>query len=472
MKLFRSFLPVIAISLVFAAMQILPDATVAIAQKEEAPEPAPADGEKPADPENKKFTATPTDGYKARLDTKSANAKNIKAALEWLKDHQHEGGGWRAQKYKEDSSRIGSKSTNNIEMLNVGELDGDIGWKDDVDIGLTGLALLAFAGDGHDHYHGEYTDTVRSAVKFLLLLQTENGCIGPMKDDHAVYSHAIATMALAEIYGMTQDPDLKPAVENAVQFILSARNSGAGWRYGVKSGQNDSSITGWMVLSLKSAMLAGIEFEHKEVFNDTEKLFVALSKVVDNNPPAKKKKVPGEEEPAKKKHKPDMKLRVGYKTAGSHNARLRNALMFKTNWTLEAVYVYSLLAMDKRKNTSKDIKKLTGYFTDKSELPVWELNKIDYYCWYYTALATYQVGGKYWTAWKKKSLKLLKTHQRGFHKLDKKEKLTTKEMLDEHGSWDPLGPWADAGGRVYSTAINCLTLEIDKRYPRAKKKKK
>ena len=36
---------------------------------------------------------------------------------------------------------------------------------------------------------------------------------------------------------------------------------------------------------------------------------------------------------------------------------------------------------------------------------------------------------------------------------------------DEDGSWDPkVDRWGFAGGRVYTTAINVLTLEIYYRY--------
>ena len=38
---------------------------------------------------------------------------------------------------------------------------------------------------------------------------------------------------------------------------------------------------------------------------------------------------------------------------------------------------------------------------------------------------------------------------------------------DEKGSWDPqVDPWGDQGGRVYSTAINTLCLEVYYRYDR------
>jgi len=33
-----------------------------------------------------------------------------------------------------------------------------------------------------------------------------------------------------------------------------------------------------------------------------------------------------------------------------------------------------------------------------------------------------------------------------------------------YGSWDPIDAWGTAGGRVYATAINALTLEVYYRY--------
>ena len=35
---------------------------------------------------------------------------------------------------------------------------------------------------------------------------------------------------------------------------------------------------------------------------------------------------------------------------------------------------------------------------------------------------------------------------------------------DERGSWDPVGPWGVDGGRVYSTAILAMCLEVYYRY--------
>ena len=36
----------------------------------------------------------------------------------------------------------------------------------------------------------------------------------------------------------------------------------------------------------------------------------------------------------------------------------------------------------------------------------------------------------------------------------------------EDGSWDPIGEWGRAGGRVYATAIGAMTLEVYYRFAR------
>ena len=64
----------------------------------------------------------------------------------------------------------------------------------------------------------------------------------------------------------------------------------------------------------------------------------------------------------------------------------------------------------------------------------------------------FQMGGKYWKAWKK----ALETAVLRSQRKDGSSK----------GSWDPNGPWGYAGGRVYSTATMVLCLEAYYRYAR------
>src|SRR5690606_27886769 len=86
--------------------------------------------------------------------------------------------------------------------------------------------------------------------------------------------------------------------------------------------------------------------------------------------------------------------------------------------------------------------------------PVWNPNdgSIDHYYWYYASYALFQMGGRYWSTWAK----------------DLTEAVVEKQREDGNyeGSWDPIGVWGEDGGRVYSTAILCLPLEVYYRYSR------
>ena len=76
----------------------------------------------------------------------------------------------------------------------------------------------------------------------------------------------------------------------------------------------------------------------------------------------------------------------------------------------------------------------------------------DHYYWYYGTYALYQFGGEAWQAWDRALGAAVLGSQRkdGAHR----------------GSWDPAGPWGWSGGRVYSTALMALCLEVHFRYGR------
>jgi hypothetical protein len=89
--------------------------------------------------------------------------------------------------------------------------------------------------------------------------------------------------------------------------------------------------------------------------------------------------------------------------------------------------------------------------------PTWNPadGSIDMYYWYYATLAMFQVGGRHWSIWNRGLETAVAGSQRrdGDHCLYK-------------GSWDPIDPWGPHGGRVYSTAILAMCLEVYYRYPR------
>src|SRR4030095_14870565 len=122
------------------------------------------------------------------------------------------------------------------------------------DVGVTGLALLAFLGEGNTLKIGTYREVVRRGVKWLQEQQNmENGLIAQSASSAYVYSHAIATVALCEAYGLSEHRPLKKNAQLAINYIANARNPYGVWRCQPRDNDNDTSITGWMVQALLSA---------------------------------------------------------------------------------------------------------------------------------------------------------------------------------------------------------------------------
>jgi hypothetical protein len=77
------------------------------------------------------------------------------------------------------------------------------------------------------------------------------------------------------------------------------------------------------------------------------------------------------------------------------------------------------------------------------------------YYWYWGTLAMFQVGGEVWGKWNEALKEAVVEHQH------------LAGSGARAGSWDPVGPWGvQDGGRVYSTALMTLCLEIYYRYDR------
>lgn len=363
------------------------------------------------------------------------NEDRVLCALEWLKDHQNREGNWSATDFGDDSKRTKAKHTSSIEFV-TGE-KSDQGWIDTVDIGLTGLAILSFTGCGYSHKSGDYRLPLRNALLWLRKAQDNDGCFGAKEDDHFVYNHAIASKAVAELYGLSGDAVLKPVADKAVDFILKAQNPGLGWRYGVQPGANDSSVTGWMLDMLVTARRVGLEFDYSKSFTDAEIWFDLVTVKVNGF------------------------MRTGYDSPGGNSSRLRSATEYESHPTMNAVYVMTMLDIEKTKKTDETVLSYVNGCVEKDNLPVWDHHHIDFYYWYYASEALARVGGANWEKWSKAANDALLKSQRGSSAVDKKAELTSADTLDEYGSWDPVGAWGGAGGRVYSTAMGALILETE-----------
>ena len=126
---------------------------------------------------------------------------------------------------------------------------------------MAGLAVLTFLAHGEKPGDSaEFGATVQLALEFLMKSQQSNGRIS------SSYSHAIATYALCEAYGMTMNPNLKDAAEKALAVLITGQNPEGGWHYALVSTDktSDTSVMGWCAQALKAGKMAQLHVEGLE----------------------------------------------------------------------------------------------------------------------------------------------------------------------------------------------------------------
>jgi len=363
-----------------------------------------------------------------------ATERAVEEALAWLAAHQASTGAWEAATFSEwcDGKRV---SGNAWRPTGAG--------KPQYDTGVTGLALCAFLGAGHaPNRLTPYANHVSRGLAWLRQVQDAGGCFGPRTTQHYVYNHAFATLAVVEGYGMTGDPRLHEAAQRGLDFIALARNPYFAWRYGVKPGDNDTSVTGCMMLALKSAKLV----------NDDA---VAHGKA----PPLQidEDAFDGIQAWITKMTDPDFG-RTGYIQRGGAPARpqeLLEAFPGDKSESMTAVGLLARLILGEDPKTSVFLQR--GARLCLALPPTWDPDdgSIDMYYWYYGTLAFFQMGGTWWSIWNDRlKAELVRSQRRD------------GTWCGYKGSWDPLGPWGPDGGRVYATAMCALCLEVYYRYER------
>lgn len=130
-------------------------------------------------------------------------------------------------------------------------------------VAMTALAGMALVGEGSTPTRGKYWRQVRKAVDFLLAQAQSNGLITmPAEEGRSMYGHGFATMFLAQVYGMEEDPQrqerLHAVLSKAVQLTARAQSGPGGWYYTADSGMDEGSVTVTQMQALRACRNAGI----------------------------------------------------------------------------------------------------------------------------------------------------------------------------------------------------------------------
>lgn len=342
----------------------------------------------------------------------------IKKALDWLARHQNDDGSWYA-------SGVSHRCTQKNACRGRGDYDG----MDLYGLGVTGLALLAFLGHNDTHKTGDHKETVQKALDWLCKKQRKNGCFLDNENttSNEIYNQATVTMALCEALALTQDGKLRQPAQRAINWCVKAQNPGLGWKYGVKPGRNDSSVTAWMTLALRTGEAAGVKVP-SHALSDAVRWFVRAS---------------------------DSRGNVGYEVPGggsSMNTKTKGRFEEVPCLTAASALVQTLLKKH-TKPKRRDLKNKLKVITAKT--PQWRNERrstVHYYYWFFGSQVMTQNRGSKVKKWREALQSILLKNQ--------------SQDSCSKGSFPALGEWSPAGARVYSTAMATLTLEAPYRYKR------
>jgi len=155
--------------------------------------------------------------------TRKATAK----ALEWLASQQNADGSWGDGRYPHNTA-------------------------------VTSFVLLAFLSQGHLPGQGLYGPEVAKGARFLAAAsRPSDGYLVGARGGN-MYAHGMATLALAELWGMTGSDDLRQPLERGVELIVRCQSKEGGWRYDPSPSGHDISVTIMQVMALRAAKNSGL----------------------------------------------------------------------------------------------------------------------------------------------------------------------------------------------------------------------
>jgi hypothetical protein len=357
--------------------------------------------------------------YKGNRGTENA----VEAALRWFAKHQSPNGMWSVGTYQINCQDDGPKCEPG-KRANA-----------EADTACSAYAILAYLGAGYDHITpNKFRTTVSNGVSWLLTQQKADGSF-----DDRNYAHSIALMAIAEAYAMTNDIRLKEPTQKGVDVLLSRQIKGSdyglGWDYRGPTTRCDSSVSGWCVMSIKSASLGG-------GINIGNGLIGAKNWV----------------EGAWKAANPNWKELDQYGESGFPYVWNSNSNTAEARPGRESMGSLSAVFLGYTQDNIMLSTMLNRTFNDWMP-KAYPLNT---YYMYYNTMAQFQAhaGTPKWEQWNANLLPVLLNSQR-------------KDFACFDGSWDSEGTvfHGHETGRLLSTAYCTLTLEVYYRYlPMAMKK--
>jgi hypothetical protein len=272
---------------------------------------------------------------------------------------------------------------------------------------INAVALLAMMGRGHVPDRGPFRDVLERGRRFVLSTAQPSGLFASPNASHGpMYEHALATLAMVEMYGMIADPEQEAKTRKAVELIVKVQSPNGGWRYQPHPGDADLSVTVMQIVALRAASNAEIVVPKQTI----EKAIAYVKQCA--VPSGGFAYQPGQ---------------------GPGPARTAAGIL---SLQLSGNYDDPMIA------------KAIEYLA-KQPLQ-WQTSEYFYYLHYYAIQAFFQYGGNAWNAWHPRVRELL------------------LERQNPNGSWDvppgcPEGQW-NGQEKILSTAMASLILEIYMHY--------